>query len=149
MFHSTLSDLQNSVTAQIRDKEWPIDLIRATAGKEVIVTSRLTVIVEPPIPERPNPHLPGPYFDRVRFSMRVVTNTYLMINGPSTTEVAEYICEVLHGWQPPVKGVLTPLTLAEPSPWVIEKDPKNHPHETVRLTFVVAVDCGASIPETY
>lgn len=136
---SILHALQNAVKDHLMSYNWPIDILALNNPHDIPPIYRTTIMIEPLIPEGPDSYLPTVYFDRVKLKVRIISPKYILKPMMTPMELAEQLCNALHGFDPKTTGAIGHFMLTQPSGWSTEMPSKKSVNEVYRLQFSLPV----------
>ncbi len=151
---SILENLQMAVVRQLREQS---TLASATimARRTVDLDSQIeaatqaslgmSIIVLDPCPSRVELSLPGPVFQEITITLRLVENLLIKPNGPGLLAAAEQTSHALHLWPLPTPWADSVLRLAERNPWTTLANPVRGT-VTLDLHFIAAGPVAVGCP---
>lgn len=119
---SALETLQNVVTAYLAATlEVPVIAHQGAGNLDAWIEETIQshagacVIVGLPLPMQVHPHLPGPVFESVGLTIRVIENG--LLGKTQLLQTAERVSTQLHQFNPNLKAFPTRLILSPKMPW--------------------------------
>lgn len=136
---SILHTLQKAVKAHIEAQNWPIEIISTDHIDDLPPIYRLTVVIEPLIPEMPQPHLPELYFEQVKLKLKIIHPKHPLDYKMNPMGLAEALCKSIHGFEPHTTGTVGHFTFSQPMGWSHQKHMGKHMHEVYQLQFHIPI----------
>jgi hypothetical protein len=107
--------------------------------REALAESGLCIVVMPPRPHHADVTVQAsPVFSEVTLCVRVVESAFSPHEGADALGVAELVSRALHGWQPPVAGISSALTLDAETAWTMPEEPDSKGRYTIEVNFTTS-----------
>lgn len=136
----SLHALRKAVVAFMQQENLGVRIALPSEKREQLLNEPLYIQVKLPLPDKPNIHLPGPIFEGMALTVQIISNGYGMHTAEEAYTIAEKVSRTLHGWFPPVPGVLGPIAMQTSTPWSIDRDNKQPGLELFALRFTLPFD---------